>query len=299
MSRSEPTLAIIIPSLHGEIDALRASIAAQTLQPDAIEVVIGVRPNGRARNYGVARTQSDIVAFIDDDAVLGHPRVLETLVVTLMNHPNADIVGASRILPPDASPWQQRVAREVPRIEHPIVTAPLETNPDPPSYYCEVTTTCCVMRRTLFEEAGRFCETLLRGVDTEFFVRVRRLGAVFVLAPHTWVYHSAPPTLRALLHKHFLYGIGFAQEVRRDPSRARGRYLHTPLHAVAYVLLRTLLLLPNMIIPYSFAAPSWTPAFKPLKALTSYGAALGYVGGWYLPLHHGNMNHAQSNRRLV
>src|SRR4029079_15470278 len=139
----------------------------------------------------------------------------------------------------------------------------------------------------VFEQAGGFDETLVRGVDTEFFVRVRRsrvMGYVpetdrplphtpppptpyyrFVLVPHTWTYHPAPPTLRALLHKQFLYGFGHAQEVRRDPARARGRALHTPLHAAAFLLFRTAALVPNIFLPYSFAAPSWRPGFKPIK----------------------------------
>ena len=94
-------------------------------------------------------------------------------------------------------------------------------------------------------------------------------------------YSPIPANLRALLRKHFLYGVGHAQEVRRDRSRARGRALPTPLHAAAFVLFRTAIVLPNIFLPYSFAAPSWRLGFKPLKALTSYVGALGYVWGWY------------------
>jgi hypothetical protein len=160
------------------------------------------------------------------------------------------------------------------------------------------------MRRTVFEQAGGFDPTLMRGVDTEFFVRVRRLedggwgigdrskhpiphppSSIpyyrFILVPRTWTYHPAPGTLRALLRKQFLYGYGHAQEVRRDPQRSRGRALRTPLHAVAFLLFRTAILLPNVFLPYSFAAPSWRLGFRPLKALASYTSALGYLWGWY------------------
>jgi cellulose synthase/poly-beta-1,6-N-acetylglucosamine synthase-like glycosyltransferase len=137
------------------------------------------------------------------------------------------------------------------------------------------------MRRAVFEEAGGFSNVLIRGVDTEFFTRVRRLGYRFVLVPDTWAYHPAPANLWKLLRKHFLYGLGYSQEVRSHPERARGRFLQTPLHAAAYLAFRTVILVPNIFLPYSFAAPSWKPGFKPLKALTSYVAALGYVWGWY------------------
>ncbi|HMP40797.1 MAG TPA: hypothetical protein PKA05_10490, partial [Roseiflexaceae bacterium] len=129
---------------------------------------------------------------------------------------------------------------------------------------------------------------LQRGVDTEFFVRVRRGLAPLqqqpyhlVLVAQTWVYHPAPASLRALLRKQYWYGYGHAQEVRRDARRGRGRVLHTPLHTAAYLIFRTAILIPNIFLPYSFAAPSWRPGFKPLKALASYVSALGYVVGWY------------------
>jgi hypothetical protein len=302
-------IALIIPALDGDVAPLLASVRRQTLQPSEIEVVRGVRPNGRARNLGVARTSAPLLVFVDDDAVLGDERVIERLVAPLLDDSSIGVTGASKLLPPDV-PWFQRwVAREVPRIIHPIVAQPLESNPDPPSFYCEITTTCCAMRRSVFDAAGGFDDALIRGVDTEFFVRVRRMSVVcgpwsvaadctartpnngqrttdngqyrFVLVPHTWIYHPAPANLRALLRKHFLYGVGHAQEVRRDQSRARGRALRTPLHAAAFVLFRTAILLPNIFLPYSFAAPSWRLGFKPLKALTSYVGALGYVWGWY------------------
>ncbi len=280
-SANTPQITLIIPALAGTPDALLESVRRQTLAPDELVVVRGVRPNGRARNQGVAQTSAPILVFVDDDAVLGDAHVIANLVAPLLADPGIGVTGASKLLPPNA-PWFQRwVAREVPRIEHPVVTQPLETNPDPPSFYCEITTTCCAMRRTVFAQAGGFDETLVRGVDTEFFVRLRRLGYRFVLVPNTWAYHPAPANLRALLRKHFLYGVGHAQEVRRDPQRARGRQLRTPLHALAFIAFRTAIVLPNVFLPYSFAAPSWKPGFKPLKALTSYVGALGYVWGWY------------------
>jgi hypothetical protein len=307
---STPQVALIIPSLSGDAEALLASVRRQTLQPAEVVVVLGVRPNGRARNQGVAQTKAPLLVFVDDDAVLGDEHVLANLVAPLLEDPTIGVTGASKLLPPGAPAFQRWVAREVPRIEHPIVAQPLETNPEPPSYYCEITTTCCAMRRAVFEQAGGFDATLVRGVDTEFFVRLRRLTTDIgpptademdksidrrssvvgrrpsehyrlLLVPNTWAYHPAPATLLELLRKHFLYGVGHAQEVRRDPCRARGRQLTTPLHAVAFVLFRSAILIPNIFLPYSFAAPSWRPGFKPLKALTSYVGALGYVWGWY------------------
>lgn len=276
-----PQIAVVIPALNGEITALRASIARQTWQPRQIEVAVGVRPNGKARNTATVRTTAPYLVFIDDDAILANDDAIEQLVKPLLTDPTIGVTGASKLLPPDASAFQRWVAREVPRIEHAVVQTPLESNPDPPSFYCELTTTCCAMRREVYDEVAGFNNELIRGVDTEFFTRIRRAGYRFILVPNTWTWHPAPANLWALLRKHWLYGVGHAQEVRRDSARGRGRVLKTPLHALAYWLLRTLILPINIFLPYSFAAPSWRPSFKPLKALTSYVGALGYIWGWY------------------
>ena len=276
-SAAPPPIAVVIPALHGEIAALRRSIERQTWQPCEIEVAVGVRPNGAARNVATARTTAPYLVFIDDDAVLGNADAIQRMVEPLLADETIGISGAAKLLPPDASRFQRWVAREVPRIEHAVVSQPLETNPDPPSFYCEITTTCCAMRRSVYDQVGGFDNELVRGVDTEFFLRVRRAGYRFILVPHTWTWHPAPANLAALLRKHWWYGVGHAQEVQRDPTRARGRNLTSRWRAALYLALRTAILPANVFLPYSFAAPSWRPGFKPLKALTSYVGALGYT----------------------
>jgi len=277
------SVAVVIPSWEGEAVATLQSLKNQTWPPDEIEVAVGISPNGRARNVGVSRTKSDYLVFIDDDAVLGDENALENLVRPLVDDKTIQITGASKLIPPDSSWFQRWVAREVPRIEHPIVSEPLETNPDPPEFCTELTTTCCAMRRTDFEASGGFDETLVRGVDTEFFARVRRMGWRFILVPETWTWHPAPKTLWQLWRKHFLYGRGHAQEIAVDPTRAR----RLQTRPILYLLFRTLVLFPNIFLPYSYNAPGWKLSFKPLKAATSYVSALGFVWErakkWQLP----------------
>jgi cellulose synthase/poly-beta-1,6-N-acetylglucosamine synthase-like glycosyltransferase len=279
-------VAVVIPSLSGAADGVLASVGRQSPRPAEVQVVAGVRPSGRARNLGAARTTAPVLVFVDDDAVLGSDDTLARLVEPLHADPTLAVTGAAKLLPPGSSWFQRRVAREVPRIEHPVVDRVVEADPQSTGPgYTDVTTTCCAIRRAVFEDVGGFDETLLRGVDTELFHRLQRRGHRLVMAPGAWTWHPAPATLGALLAKHFLYGVGYSQEVRRDPTWAAGRYLRTPAHAAAYLALRTVVLVPNVFVPWSHSAPSWRPGVKPLKALSSYAAALGYVYGWY---RHGN-----------
>ena len=282
VSEAALDVAVVVPSVTGTVDDVLASIDRQRPRAAEVEVVRGVRPSGRARNLGAARTTAPILVFVDDDAVLGGDDTLARLAAPLAADPSIAVSGAAKLLPPGSSWFQRRVAAEVPRIEHPVVDRVVDANPPVGRHgYTDVTTTCCAVRREVFDASGGFDETLLRGVDTELFNRLSRDGHRMVMAPGAWTWHPAPPTVGALLSKHFLYGVGYSQEVRRDPSRAAGRYLHTPAHAAGYLVLRSLALVPNVLLPWSHAAPSWRPGIKPLKALSSYAAALGYVYGWY------------------
>ncbi len=279
----DPVVAVVVPSLHGRVEDVLASIARQTLRPAEVEVVVGVSPNGRARNVGFARTTAPLIAFVDDDAVLGGDDTLANLVAPLLEDPSIGVAGAAKLLPPGAPRFQRAVARQVPRIEHPVVDRLVDSNPPTDRLgYSEVTTTCCAIPRRVLAECGGFDESLVRGVDTELFVRLRRAGYRIVLVPQTWAYHPAPATIGALVAKHFWYGVGFAQHVRRDPTQARGlRRLRTPVHAATYLLARTAWVLPHAVVSWSGSDPRVRPGFRPLRALSSYAAAVGYVYGWY------------------
>jgi len=267
----------VIPTLTGAENRLVTALHAQTRPPDEIEVVRAVRPNGRARNVGVARTSGEILVLMDDDASPAQSDLIEKLVAPLLSDPGIGATGASRLIPADSSRFQRWTARQVARIENPVVHEPRESVPGPGNYfYSDITSTCCALRRSVYNEIGGFDEELIQGVDTEFFVRMSRKGYRLRLVPDLWVYHPAPVNLRALLHKHFRYGFGHAQLVARDLARARGPERWQPL---LYFLVRTLMLLPHAFIPYSYADQRWRPGFKPLKALASYTSALGYTWG--------------------
>ncbi len=292
-AENTPRIAVIIPTMATAPLDVAAMMAAQTIQPSQVVIVYRQSPNGYARNVGAYRVSDsalhdpvDWYLFLDDDAVFGHPECIERLYLAACQ-PGVAIAGAARILPDDASPFEHAVAQQVARIVNPVVPIDTRTDPDPPHYSCSITTTCCLVSRQVFEAVGGFDSTLTRGVDTEFFVRVRQLHRAdapihLVQAGNAWVTHHAPQTMAALWHKHYAYGMGHAQEVRRDRRRARaGNYFRSPLQAAVWLLLRTILVPIHCVIPYSFGDPRWRLAWSPLKAYASYASALGYIDGWY------------------
>jgi GT2 family glycosyltransferase len=274
-------VAVIIPSLSGKVDRLLKNLTIQSIPPSEIKIITGVSPNGRARNQGVSAALSEILFFIDDDALPIDEHLIESLVEPLLRDPQIGVTGAARILPNDASWFQRRVAAEIPRTINPVPQIPLETNPPLNGYgHTQITTTCCAMRREVYDQAGGFSEQLTSGVDTDFFYRVRKLGYRFVMVPNVCVAHPAPKNLHALLRKFHWYGLGYGQEAQKRPEQKMGPRLPTPLHRIAFLLAATLWLIPNIFILYSFGYPHLELGFRPFKALSTYAVAWGYVKSW-------------------
>ena len=87
-----PSIALIIPSLDGEVEPLLASVRRQTWQPAEIAVVRGVRPNGKARNQGVAQTTAPILVFVDDGRSMG--LVVDEIVDIVEESLNIEVASA-------------------------------------------------------------------------------------------------------------------------------------------------------------------------------------------------------------
>jgi GT2 family glycosyltransferase len=288
-----PFILAIIPSLSGKAEHLVACLRKQSWTPDQIQVIEGVRPNGRARNQGVAataelrQTQRDqILVFIDDDALPGSDDLIEMLVEPILPCPGSEpepvgVAGAARVLPQNAPWFQRRIAAEIPRTVNRVPSEPLLTDPPLVGYgHSLITTTCCAVRLSTYRAAGGFSEELTSGVDTDFFYRVRRLGMRFVMVPNVYVEHPAPKNLGELWNKFYWYGIGYSQEVRRRPQQKMGYQLPSPLHRVIFLLGATLWLIPNIFFLYSFGYPQFKLGFRPFKALSTYAVAWGYATGW-------------------
>jgi GT2 family glycosyltransferase len=276
-------VSVVLPSWRDNADRLRTSIEEQTFQDYAIHVVRGVSPAARARNLGVANSTGDLVLFIDDDAYFGHDQVLEILVKKIRSDDTIDIVGSSKLVPPDATGLQRRIAREVPRWVYPTLSEDTESNPPLDRYgFTGITTTCCIMRRARFDQLGGFDEKLPTGEDTEFFFRGRRAGYRFVIPQNCWVYHGPPRSLGALLRKSFWYGAGHAWEARLAPERRMDLVPLGRWYGKLFVVLSPLLSPLSLFISIYFDSERrWRFGFRPLKALSAYATLYGYTWGWF------------------
>jgi len=209
-----PRVSVIIPSRdgvrNGHVPRLLASLDAQTYRDFEVHLIKGVFPQGRAINEGAALATGETIVVCDDDARLADETVLQRLVDALDGDASIGMAGANIVVPPEASAFQRRAARQFPRFNMPDVTEITDSD-----FACHG---CCAFPRDVFFGVGREREDIIRGLDPDLRVRLRDAGYRVVLVPGATAYHPLPSGWRAVLRLFFRNGFGsaYAQKFHRD-----------------------------------------------------------------------------------
>jgi len=204
MPEQPPLVSVVIPSLDGSrggnVERLRQQIADQSYPHTEFLIVVGIRPNGRARNVGARRAKGDYLLFIDDDVQLGTDALIERMLAAFSEDPKIGLVGVSQQVPEGASDFAKRCAGQLERFEAPVVKAVEDTD--------FASHTCMMIPRSVFLEVGGEHDLLPRGTDPDLRLRLRRAGYRVVLAPNAWAYHPPPDSWAALWRTFFRNGAG-------------------------------------------------------------------------------------------
>ncbi|MEE8143734.1 MAG: glycosyltransferase [Planctomycetota bacterium] len=211
----QPEVTVVIPTLDGRrrglLRKLLKDLGDQTLRRLEVLLILGDRRQGRAINRGVSEARAEIVVTMDDDTVIGTPRLLENLVQILERHPGIGMVGASTVIPQDADWFQRAASRQIPRRLFPVVESITDSD--------MVQHPCLGMRKELFVELGGEDEELIRGLDPLLRFKVRQAGYRVVIAPHTYISHPLPNTYWEVLRMYYRNGRGSAFAQRHYPRR--------------------------------------------------------------------------------
>lgn len=209
-----PFVSIIIPSYdgyrEGNVPKLIEDIKNQSFKNFELNVVRGVKPNGKARNVGIKNAKGEILVFIDDDVRLGNSDVLKNLIEPFELDKTIGITGTSRFLPPNANKFQKIAEKQIPRSYFPIVEKITESD--------MATHDCISIPKDIYIKVGMENEFLLRGTDPDLRFRVRKAGFKTVIVPNTWIYHPLPESLRNLAKKSFNNGMGSGWVFKHYPE---------------------------------------------------------------------------------
>lgn len=265
---------IIVPTLKKNKEDIKKILENQTLKNFTLEVVRGIKPPAKARNLGAKKGNEEILIFMDDDIEFSDSGVLERIVNFLQKNKKAGICGAGVRSPQNSSFFQKRLVLEIPRLELPVPQKDTETKEG-------ITGNLFGIRRGVFERVGGFNERLVSGEDPELFYRILKNGYKNYILGSCFSYHAVPSSLGELFKKFFWYGIGHYQSRHLHPEWSISLKISNLGTALLYFLFRTAFLIPHIFLgEISFRKRQFKLSFKPLKALSSYASAIGYLWGF-------------------
>ena len=158
------------------------------------------------RNKGGDNGKGEIIAFIDDDAIV-HPKLLQNAEKFFNEHPEIDIVGGPQLTPKDEKGFA--------RISGYALSSKFggwntssryerkKLNLDADDIY--LTTAIMFCKKNVFKKV-RFDENLFPGEDSKFVREAREKGLKVAYSPDLIVYHRRRPTIKKFVKQIFSYG---------------------------------------------------------------------------------------------
>jgi len=238
---SEPVVvSLVIPHFsrvrEQNLQGLIEEIKQQSFQGIEILIVHGISPQGRAINLGAQAGHGEILVVMDDDSRMGNPQVITNLVQVLRQDPSVGMAGASVLTPDHANAFQKAAAKEFPRFNMPVVDH--VTDSDLPCHGC------VAFPRDAFVKVGMERQDILRGLDPDLRVRMRKAAYRVVLVPDAWVYHPLPSSLGKFLRTFIRNGYGsaylqvFYPEINYDTDEGLDSQNFIPKRSLFYRALR-------------------------------------------------------------
>ena len=158
------------------------------------------------RNYGIKKAQGEIIAFIDDDAII-HKDLLKNAELFFNKH-DVDIVGGPQLTPRDDNFFAKLFGSAIEtfwcsyKMANRYKRARLNLDADELS----LTSANLFVKKNVFKKIKGFDIRLWPGEDPEFFSRAKEAGFKIAYSPDLVIYHRRRDDLFGLLKQHYKYG---------------------------------------------------------------------------------------------
>jgi len=201
-ANEHPRLSLIIPTADadrgGYFRQLMRQLSEQDFQDFELYVIKGDKRQGRGINIGAAVAKGEYLLTVDDDSSLPDSATLSKLVAAMDEHSDIGMAGGNNIVPDWATPFVQRVMRQIPRRSWKpvaeIVDSDLAEHP------------CLIMRTELFRRVGGENELIPRGLDPYLRKVFREADSRVVILPGIIYHHLPPETWKKLLTQFYRNG---------------------------------------------------------------------------------------------
>ncbi len=195
-------LSVLIPTADadrgGYFKKLLGQIDRQQMRDFELIVIRGDPRQGRAINIGAALAAGKYLLTLDDDSSLPDTQTFGKLVAAMDVNPGIGMAGGNNTVPDRATPFVQRVMRQLPRRSWEPVKA--ITDSDLAEH------PCLIMRTGLFRRVGGENELIPRGLDPYLRQRFREAGTRICLIPGVIYHHLPPATWKKLLCQFYRNG---------------------------------------------------------------------------------------------
>lgn len=158
------------------------------------------------RNYGIEKAKGEIIAFIDDDAIVD--KNLLNNAEEFFNKYNVDIIGGPQLTPKDDKFFAKLFGGAIEnfwcsyKMANRYKKGKLNLNADELS----LTSANCFVKKNVFKRINGFDVRLWPGEDPEFFSRAKKSGFRIAYSPDLIIYHRRRSDLNSLLKQHYKYG---------------------------------------------------------------------------------------------
>lgn len=207
-----------------------------------IEIIIkkGLNPSEN-RNGGVQDAQGEILAFIDDDAIVDKD-IFKNAERFFLAHPEIDLVGGPQLTPANDGFFAKTSGLVLESYfgTHAMSCRYKRCKENLDADETFITSANCFIRRLSFLKTSGFNPALYPGEDPEFFTRIKKEGLRIAYSPEIVVYHRRRDTLKGFCKQFYKYGKTRCLKEKFNQQKT-GLLFLMPMFFVLYVVLGGLL----------------------------------------------------------
>jgi len=201
------TLSIIIAVAPYRNAEVLKSIKSLGYNSKRYEIIVKKGKNtSENRNYGIKKAKGEIIAFVDDDAIVDKNWLKNA--EDFFNEYNVDILGGPQLTPKNDSFFGKLAGAAIEsywcsyKMSKRYKKAKINLNADELS----LTSANCFVKKNVFKKLNGFNTKLWPGEDPEFFSRAKENGFKIAYSPDLIIYHKRRNNLFSLLKQHYNYG---------------------------------------------------------------------------------------------